>query len=136
VASLGTTQEAQAFNAKSTLCWVGVTAVALNVYWHIKKPVLMSDEETLMNSLSKAQSISDFIDIFECWVIGHKGKKGSIKLKADGHKKFAHELVVTMDKGIPAYGLCGITWSYVKEVYETLKAVKDLNETAHYFEIL
>jgi hypothetical protein len=136
IASLGTTSETHAFNTKSTLCWIGAGAATLAIYWKIKKPVAMGAEETLVNSLSKARSVSDFVDIFERWVIGHKGKKASINLKADGKHKFAHELIVTMDKGIPAYGLCGVTWSYVKEIYEALKEIKDLNETARYFEIV
>lgn len=110
------------------------TIVSFVLYYKSVKPMMVSEDDSFIEDIKNARTLRDLKQIVKRWVIGYWGKSGKIKLKTDGATKFAHDLVFKIEDEIPAYGLCGVVWSHLKDMHEQLKMFKDLRDVAKFYE--
>jgi hypothetical protein len=145
---LFSSQEAKPVQLATKAFWTAATIIALHCYWKNVKPMEALKDESLLECIANARSYEEIKYLVQRWILGHTGKSSGIKVVGSAidlqGKRSAlmphvagdsQELVLYTYKGIEAYGLCGASWSYVKMIYDALKAVKDLNEVTTYWGI-
>jgi hypothetical protein len=148
VIMLFSTQEVKPIKLASKALWTAAVVIGLHCYWKNIKPIEALKDESFIETIKNAKSIEEVQYIVQRWFLGHNGKPSGIKvagsnLDVQGKRSAlapqitgdSQELVLYTYKGVEAYGLCGVTWSYVKMIYDALKAVKDFNEVTNYWDI-
>lgn len=146
VMMLFTPQEAKPVKLKTKAFWTAAMIISLHCYWKNVKPMEALKDETFLECIANAKSYEEIKYFIQRWILGHTGKSSGIKvvgsaIDVQGKRSAlmphiagdAQELTLYTYKGVEAYGLCGVSWSYVKMIYDALKAVKDLNEITNYW---